>query len=164
MYDLGGVLLITILAVLSGAKSYRDIHRFAKAHLRNLRRCFGLSWAAAPSYTGIRTIIRGTSGEALEKAFRAYSGAVAAIIPEGCDYFACDGKVLRGSFDHMEDKRAAELLSIFATGNRLILAHMEIPDKTNEIPAFQELVKELGLTGKLFTLDAMHCQKKRCKQ
>jgi hypothetical protein len=158
MYDLAGVLMVTILAVLSGARSYRDIHTFAKTHLRRLRQLFGLSWLRVPSYNGIRIIIQGTSAEAMESAFRAYSAAVAAKLPEG-EYLACDGKALRGSFDHMEDKRASELLSVFATDNRLILAHMEIADKTNEIPAFQQLVKELGLTGKLFTLDAMHTQK-----
>jgi hypothetical protein len=162
MYDLAGVLMVTILAVLSGSRSYRDIHTFAKTHLRRLRQLLGLSWLRVPSYNGIRIIIQGTSAEALESAFRRYSAAVAAKLPEG-EYLACDGKALRGSFDHMEDKRAAELLSVFATDSRLILAHMEIPDKTNEIPAFQQLVKELGLTGKLFTLDAMHTQKKHFK-
>jgi len=159
MYDLAGVLLVTILAVLSGSRSYRDIHTFAKMHLRHLRQWFGLSWRQAPTYNGIRIIIQGTSAEALELAFRAYSAEVTAQLPEGCEYLACDGKALRGSFDHMEDKQAAELLSVFATDSRIILAHREIPDKTNEIPAFQQLVKELGLTGKLFTLDAMHTQK-----
>src|SRR6266404_273807 len=158
-FDLAGVLMVAILALLSGAHSYRSIHTFADIHFKRLREALGLSWRCAPSYSRIQTILQGVSKDALETAFRKYSAAVAAKLPEGFDYLACDGKALRGSFDHMEDTRAKELLSVFAAGTRLILAHKEIQDKTNEIPAFQVLVKEIGLTGKLFTLDALHTQK-----
>jgi predicted transposase YbfD/YdcC len=34
-------------------------------------------------------------------------------------------------------------------------------DKGGEIAAAQELIQTLGLTGKLFTFDALHCPKKR---
>ena len=73
---------------------------------------------------------------------------------------ACDGKTLRGSFDHLQDQRAAQILSVFAHEEQLILAHEDITEKSNEIPAFQSLIKELALEKKLFTMDAMHTQKK----
>ncbi len=158
-YDLVGVLTGTILALLSGAHSYRQIHIFLDTHLKRLRGLLGIRWRKAPSYSHLRQILAGVSADALEQAFRRYSEALAKQMPQGCMLLACDGKALRGSFDHMEDKRAAELLSVFATDDRLILAHVEIPEKTNEIPAFQQLVAELGLQGKLFTLDALHTQK-----
>jgi hypothetical protein len=73
---------------------------------------------------------------------------------------AVDGKVLRGSFDSFEDKKAIQVLSFFDTLNGLILAHEIIDEKTNEIPVFQRLIKELGLGDVVYTLDALHCQKK----
>jgi hypothetical protein len=158
-YDLAHVLLFTVMALLSGATSYRDIATFIETHFAVLTRHFGLRWKRRPSYTGLRDIIQGVSPESLEAAFRLYSAAVAKSLPTASVLLACDGKELRGSFDHMEDQRAAQLLSVFATDSQLILAHMEIPEKTNEIPAFQSLIATLGLTGKLFTLDAMHAQK-----
>jgi len=158
-YGLGEVLLTAILAMLSGARSYRQIHTFAGTRLEGLRQ-FGIEWKRVPSYTGLRKIIQGVSAEGPETAFRKYSAKLAEGLPEKGSYLACDGKALRGSFDYMEDKKASELLSIFATESHLILAHKEIPEKTNEIPAFQELVGSLGLQGKLYTLDALHCQKK----
>jgi predicted transposase YbfD/YdcC len=39
------------------------------------------------------------------------------------------------------------------------LAHTQIDEKSNEIPAAQQMIGELGLTGVIFTADAMHCQK-----
>ena len=60
----------------------------------------------------------------------------------------------------MKDQRAAQILSIFATNVNLILGHSKIDDKTNEIPVLPELIRELDIGNKIFTMDAMHCQKK----
>lgn len=43
-------------------------------------------------------------------------------------------------------------------GTKIILGHVAIMVKSNEIPAMQALVRELGLSGVLCTADAMHCQ------
>jgi hypothetical protein len=41
----------------------------------------------------------------------------------------------------------------------LVLAHIEIDEKSNEIPAVQKLLEELDVARHIVTLDAMHCQK-----
>lgn len=51
------------------------------------------------------------------------------------------------------------MLSAFATQEQLVLGHLTVSEKSNEIPAVQQLIEELGLSGCVFTLDAMHCQK-----
>ena len=161
-FDLGGILMVTVLAVLSDACSYRRVHSFVKSHFKKLKKLLGLSWKRVPSYAGIRRIIQGVSSVELEKTFRLYSAGLTGVVADNCVTLACDGKSLRGSFDNMQDKKMVQLLSVFAVHDRIILAHHEIDEKSNEIPAFQQLVGELGLTGKVFTLDAMHCQKKPC--
>jgi len=73
---------------------------------------------------------------------------------------ALDGKTLRGSFDKFNDRAAAQMLSAFATDTALVLAHIDIAEKSNEIPAAQALLAELGVArGAIVTLDALHCQK-----
>ena len=72
---------------------------------------------------------------------------------------ALDGKTLRGSFDHMNDRKATQTLTAFASSSALLLAHTQIEEKTNEIPAAQQMIHDLGLTGVIFTADALHCQK-----
>ena len=79
-------------------------------------------------------------------------------------HIAVDGKTLCSSFDQFEDRKAAHVLSAFASGLALILAHVECDEKSNEIPAVQKLIAELGLPGSLLTVDAMHCQKKPSKR
>jgi len=156
------ILLFSIFAILSGATSYRKIHAFISAHYETLDEIFDLNWKRPPAYTTIRAIIRGTSAAEIEKSFREYSADLA----ENDDrrrFVAFDGKVLRGSFDHFKDQKAVQVLSAFLTDSGIILAHEEIAEKTNEIPTAQELITKLGLSGCIFTFDAINCQEKTLK-
>ncbi|WP_413207369.1 hypothetical protein [Rhodospirillum sp. A1_3_36] len=48
---------------------------------------------------------------------------------------------------------------VLATNEQIILGYLAIGESSNDIPAAQAMIAALGLTGRLFTLDAMHCQK-----
>lgn len=167
-YELHNVLLFSILALLCNAKSYRDIHRFMKVHFENLKKEFSLSWERPPGYTTIRNIIIGVDSLELEAAFRAYTQSLVnyythPVNSETYIQIAIDGKVLCGSFDNFNDKKAIQQLMFFDVAQRLILGHITIPDKTNEIPTLQTLIEELKLTGVIYSADAIHCQKKLLK-
>jgi hypothetical protein len=167
-FKLPDILLASILAILSGADSYRDIARFMNGRLQQFKEWFGIRWKRAPSKSQIRDILCETNKPALEKLFRKYSQDLSNIEVEPAKdarRFGIDGKALRGSFDHLKGNDILHLLSVFCTHNQLILGHVEIPEKTNEIPTAQTLIKELGLpAGSVYTLDAMHCQKKPLKR
>jgi len=148
------------MAILSNAKSYRDIARFMKKHFKNLQKDFRLKWKRAPAYTTVRNIIQGIDKQELESCFRAYSQSLSGTDKDNFVGVAIDGKVLRGSYDHFQDKKAIQVLSFFDTEQQLILAHEVIDAKTNEIPVAQALIPQLELEGVVYTLDALHCQKK----
>lgn len=162
-YQQGHILLFSILGILSGATSYRKIQRFIVGNYATLNTAFDLNWKRMPAYTTIRGIIQGTNESELENSFRHYSAALAALNESQTDHqcISCDGKVLRGSFNHFEDQKAIQVLSAFLNEGSLILAHEEIEAKTNEIPTAQHLMRQLGLSGYIYTFDALHCQKKR---
>jgi hypothetical protein len=160
LYPLAPLLLVSVLAVLSGATSYRQIARFIDAHRLRLNDWLGLQWQRAPAHTAIRYAFVKLSPEAVEAAFRAHSAALAAVSDPPEDCIAVDGKTLKGSFDAMAEKRAAQVLSAFTHTQQIILGHISIQAKSNEIPAAQQLIEELELRGRVFTLDAEHCQKK----
>ena len=163
-YQLHYVLLFAILAMLSGATSYRKIQRFINAHRETLNELFGLEWKRAPAHTSIRTMLQALDEHDLEKAFRDHShqlSSSASAADDQTPVLAIDGKVLRGSVEHFEDQRAAQLLSVFSQTDQLILGHLPVSTKTNEIPVAQQLIAELDLGGSLYTFDALHCQKKR---
>ena len=83
----------------------------------------------------------------------------AAVASDGLTAIAIDGKTLRGSFDAFYDRKAAHMMSALRQADRIVLAHMMVAEKSNEIPAAPELIEALGLKDCLFTLDAEHCQK-----
>lgn len=165
MYSLRHILLFSIFSLLSGANSYRAIHSFIDVHLVALRDAFGLRWRRAPAYTSLRAILRRLDAQALEHVFRRHAALlVEHVACEGVRVVAFDGKTLRGSFDQFEDRAAVHLVSAFDGASALVLGHLEVDDKSNEIPAVQTLLATLGLVDRLVTADAMHCQKKRLRQ
>ena len=162
LYKLPHVLLFSILAVVTGCNSYRGIVTFIDVHRHKLNATFGLRWRRAPAYTAVRYILKGLDPADVEMAFRRHAALLqAARATPGKGSIALDGKTLRGSFDNFRDRAASQVLSAFATDTSLILAHVDIDEKSNEIPAAQMLLAELGVAdGAIVTLDALHCQKK----
>jgi len=162
MYDLPHVLLCCILAVTAGADSYRAIVRFIDTRLEWLREHTGLTWRRAPTHTGLRAILLGLDQAAVEQALRRrMAQTLAAGSREAVVTVAIDGKTLRGSLDRFADQAALQWLSAFASQPRLVLGQVQWDSggKAGEIAAAQRLIEELGLTDKLYTLDALHCQK-----
>jgi len=164
-YEQKYVLLFSILAIVTGANSYRGIRTFIKVHRPRLNKAFGLRWKTSPAHTSIRTILSGLDAEHVEKTFRRHAAELNVVRSSTgvARVLALDGKVLKGSFDAFHDSKARQVLSAFATDTALVLAHMEIDEKTNEIPAGQKLLEELDVADHIVTCDAMHCQKKLSK-
>ena len=161
LYNLPHVLLFSILAIVTGANSYRGIRTFIKTHLKRLNKAFKIGWKRPPAHTAIRYILQGLNPADVERVFREHAadlnGSAAAASTR---ILAFDGKALKGSFDAFNDAKARQILSAFAVDTALVLAHIVIDEKSNEIPAVQKLLEELDVAGRLVTLDAMHCQKK----
>ena len=183
-YDLSHLFAFATLAVLCNAKSYRDIHRFVKTHFNALIADFNLGWKAAPAYTTIRNAIIGVNPEELEAAFRAFTQSMLHYWPvhervasdkdiSGITLATCtapllphiaiamDGKTLRGSYDSFKAQPALHQLFFYDQERKLILGHMNTEGKGCEMIAAQALLEQVVLPGAVFTLDALHCQKKR---
>ena len=162
LYDVAHVVLFAIFALLAGANSYRQAHTFMDTHFHRLRDLFGLKWKKAPAYTSIRGIVKQLDPASVERVLRHHAAGLAARDDAGSAHprhIAIDGKALRHSFDHFTDRKAAHILGAFATGPSLVLGHLDCDEKSNEIPALQTLLAELGIAGAIVTADAMHCQK-----
>ena len=195
LFELEYILLFSLLAVLSGATSYASIADWIEAKKKDLWQVFDLKWWRVPKKSCIQETFSELDKVSLEKMFREYSlGLVkgAKIVKEGEDIMqgesvkqmnqnelkklngnlpylqiATDGKTLRGSFDKVSDTSAINLISIFLTGQNLILAHLPVENKESEMVGVrellddQELIDNLKLKGvKVVTMDALHCQKK----
>ena len=93
-YDLPHVLLYSVLAVASGATSYRKIEQFLQAHWQQLNEAFGSRWKRAPAYTGLRKILQGLDAAELEAALRRLASEQVehTTVPVGRAMIALDGK------------------------------------------------------------------------
>ena len=157
---LGGS-VFSLIALLSGARSYRQIHTLIQRRLALLNAAFPqAALPRAPAYTSVRGILQQLDPAALEQAFRRHAEGLDRSCGDTPSRFvAINGKTLRQSFDQFADRKAAHVLSAFGVDHQIILAHAVVDKKSNEIPAVQALIAEMGLSGRVFTLDAMHCQK-----
>jgi predicted transposase YbfD/YdcC len=70
---------------------------------------------------------------------------------------AVDGKTLRGSGHGGEDSR--HLLAALDHAHGVVLGHVEVGAKTNEIPLFTTLCDRIEIAGAVITAGALHAQR-----
>ena len=158
-YPLAHLLLFSVLAVLAGATSYRGIVTFLAVHRDQLGRIYGVRLRRAPAVNTLRNLFLVLDPQALEAAFQRHARHLGKARAEEPRAVALDGKTLRRSFDRLHDRAAAHVLGAFAAEAALILAHQEVPDTPAEVHAVRTMIQDLGLSGVVFTVDALHCQK-----
>lgn len=90
-------------------------------------------------------------------------GIVQSLIKEKSKQIMFDGKVIRAT-DAI--KSIAKMMNIVTayTDTGISLLQKTVDDKTNEIPAVQELINMLDVEGMVITANAMHCQKETAKK
>jgi predicted transposase YbfD/YdcC len=148
------VILIAASAVVAGADSYAAIAQWAapapQPTLTRLgaRLIAGLGIRVSPSGATIRRVIEAVCPDGLATLIGAGIGAA--------DTLAVDGKAARGS--RHNDIPAAHLLAAMTLAGQ-VAAQIRIPDKTNEIGGFRDLLQPLDLAGVIVTADAMHAQR-----
>ena len=129
LYQLPYVLLFSILAIVTGANSYRGIRTFIKVHLKRLNKAFNIGWKRPPTHTAIRYILQGLNPADVEKVFREHAADLnRSEAPAGTRMVALDGKALRGSFDAFNDAKARQVLSAFAVDTAPVsYTHLTLP-------------------------------------
>jgi DDE_Tnp_1-associated len=137
-YPLPYLLLFSILAILSGAKGFSDIIIFMEQRLNVLNEVFGINLKRAPSINTVRVLLHTLGCDCLETALRTHAESLlTGEHTEMLPIIALDGKTLRGSVDHFNDRKAAHILSAFATGNAILLAHAESMTRPMGSPVFK---------------------------
>ena len=122
-YPLPHLLLFTVLALLSGARSYRGVITFLDQRRLVLNDLFGAEWKRAPALNTLRDLLHALDTAALETAFRQHATGLFTAPEDGAmPFIALDGTVLKGSFDHLNDRRAAQALTAFASEAAILLA------------------------------------------
>jgi predicted transposase YbfD/YdcC len=151
-YPLSEVLLLCLVAVLSGAETFTDIANFGARKLAFLRR-FRPFAGGTPSHDHLGDILATLDADAFQRCFVAW---VASLTGVASDVIAIDGKTVRRS---KGAKAAIHMVSAFATRQRLVLGQVKVSEKANEIVAIPKLLAMLEIEGAIITIDAMGCQR-----
>jgi len=156
-YPLSEVLLLCLVAVLSGAETFTDIANFGARKLAFLRR-FRPFAGGTPSHDHLGDILATLDAEAFQRCFVAW---VASLTGVASDVIAIDGKTVRRS---KGAKAAIHMVSAFAARQRLVLGQVKVSEKANEIVAIPRLLEMLEIEGAIITIDAMGCQRAIAQQ
>jgi len=155
------VLMITIIATMSGYQGYRAIGDFSIRYKKELIKYLELEKEKVPSFPTIRRVLMEVNhkkfGDIFTKWMKHY------MKKSNSQWIAVDGKVIKGTKQKEEDKKLAHLVSFFASDSQEILIARKTASKSNEIPLVQEMMQEFPLKDMIITLDALHCQSKTLK-
>jgi len=158
-YVLANMLLFCVFGILCGAHSYAGLSSFIEEKFDILQAAFPSKMKRAPAASTLWRIIGKICLAELEAAFRKHAADLHRALGGGPgSLIAYDGKSSKGSYDTGAGVKMSQLLRAFSVGTEIILGHIAIMEKSNEIPAMQTLLRELGLSGTVCTGDALHCQ------
>jgi len=135
------------------------IHRWAAERVDWLAQFLVLPHGI-PSRDCIRRLLMALHPEAFQKCFQNW---VTQVIERGAGggtrLIAIDGKTCRRSHDAAHGLGALHIVSAWASEEGIALGQVATEEKSNEITAIPELLKQIDLTHSLVTIDAMGCQK-----
>ena len=160
-HELNDIVAIAVLAVISGADGFTDMHAFAQAKLPWLKTFLNLH-NGVPSHDTFGRVLAALDPDEFEQSLLQWTEALAT--ESGGQLLAIDGKTIRASVDKAGKKSAIHMVNAWCNMNHLVMGQVATDDKSNEITAIPKLLKLLDLKGATVTIDAMGCQTKIAQQ
>lgn len=158
------ILIIVIMGIMSGYWGYRELGRFVERHRRELIKLFQVSRAEMPSYSTIRRVMMQIDYEQLSLVFNNWASQY--THHHKGQWIALDGKSLKNTVtdSHGSQQNFVTMVSAFSHQRGEILGLKVMENKNqSEIHVVRDLIELLDLSGVVFTMDALHCQKKHWK-
>jgi predicted transposase YbfD/YdcC len=159
-HNLIDILTIALCAVICGADSWVAIELYGCTKYEWLKTFLELP-NGVPSHDTFARVFAQLNPQQFQECFLNWIKSIQ-IRTDG-EVVAIDGKTLCGSHDKSSDRSAIQMVSAWATTNKLVLGQVKVDEKSNEITAIPELIKVLELSGCIVTIDAIGCQKEIVK-
>jgi predicted transposase YbfD/YdcC len=156
------IIILSVLAVLSGAESYNSIELFGKENLPFLKQFLPLK-NGIPSHDTINRVFQILDPRQFERCFIMWAQS---LKNDGIQekVIAIDGKTVRGSKDSFHHKSPLHSVHAWSVENGICLGQMQCGEKTNEITTIPKLLDLLNITGSIITIDAMGTQRDIAKK
>jgi predicted transposase YbfD/YdcC len=153
LHTLTDIVVIAVLAVVSGADTWDEVAAFGEEKKRWLKTFCTLE-NGIPSHDTFARVFSILNHDAFEQCFIAWVLSLQPLTEGGV--VAIDGKSARRA--HGKDTRPLHLVNAFAADTGVVLGQRKVDGKSNEITAIPELLKNLVLKGCIVTTDAMGTQ------
>lgn len=162
-YSVAETLTIVVLGSLCGLKNISQIHQWAASGRTQefLREEFGIS--RVPCYYWMLCLLKLVNPESLNECFTNW---VEAVISEGSGdtkTLALDGKTVRSTAKMGSYENPLHIVSAQLAEYGLTLGQQSADGKSNEIPAVQQLLRQLKIGGCMIVANALNCQKETAK-
>lgn len=154
-HQLEHILYLSVLAGLMGATDYKQISIWIEKHIQKeeVKKLLGVEFILTPKKSVVSDVLAKVDSQEVEVVFREW---IRNYVDTTGEHLSVDGKVMNGS--KYKDQRSIEVVGAVLSEIGVIIAHQQIADKSNEIPALQTMIGELG-DEFIFTFDAMNTQK-----
>lgn len=159
-HQISHVIVCLLLSTLSGGRSWRAHADFAQRHRALLLARLRPTKDRLPSYSTLRRVALALDFDALNAAFVRW--ARPQITPEAGEWWAIDGKSLRGTATHPHDaqQQFTALVSLYAQQRGLVLQSQAYDNaEESEVHIVEALLADAPLAGAGVSADALHCKK-----
>ena len=154
LHSLEDILLLTILAALCGADTWKEVESFGHAK-RDWLKTFLELRNGIPSHDTLGRVFSLIDPEEFQGAFLSWVQSLANLKGE---FLAIDGKTARRAYEKDGRKGALHMVNAWAVTNHMVFGQLRTAKKSNEITAIPELLNKLDLTGCTVSIDAMGTQ------
>lgn len=155
-HQLLDIIVVSICAILCGAKHWKEIAEFGRQRIDWLKKFIELE-NGIPSEQTFGRVFGLISPEELLACFIEWSTSIAILAPGSI--IAIDGKTVRKSYHKRIEQKPLHLINAYVTDQRITIGSIKTPDKSNEIKGIPPLLKTLTIAGCVITIDAMGTQK-----
>jgi hypothetical protein len=159
-HSLQNILTIVIMAILSGHQGLRGFARFAASNESELTEVLKLKHGV-PCYYTFQTVLTALNEQIVAQKFISWMRQYHANLAD--TFVSLDGKVVTSTVNGGNTALQNFISVVSAFGHQSGMAYgMKSFEngKSGESQALRDLVSDLGLTDKVFTIDALHSQKK----
>jgi predicted transposase YbfD/YdcC len=155
LYRLETLLMIIVLAKLSGEDKPSGIAEWGKHHGAELVKLMELKRSQMPSLNTYRRVLADVvNQEELERMVGKYNQA-----GKHGKVYGLDGKAVRGMRKKDDEDWREYMLSVYDVEQRKVLSQVEVGRKENEITKAPKALESVEISQKVVTGDAMHTQK-----
>ncbi|WP_241738970.1 ISAs1 family transposase [Pontibacter beigongshangensis] len=151
------ILVIALLAIVSGADDFKEIAAYRKRKEPFLRTFLDLP-NGIPSHDTFNRVFKFMDKEAFGACLYTWSRELLSFLEERMSQINLDGKVLRATAKVGAKKSGICIVSAWVAEQQLVLGQETVAAKSNEKTAIPELLKSLDLPGALVSCDAAGCQ------